>query len=93
MPKGVWKDRDPAKRSEAAKKAAASRSRRAATGVPLKRPRGMAPLSDAEAARFREIGKRIAARAPGDAGFVAETPGAVGARVDAVLAAMEASKR
>lgn len=93
MPKGVWKDRDPAKRSEAAKKAAASRARRIKSGVELKRPRGMAPLSDAEAARFREIGARVAARAPSGAGFVAETPGAVGERVDAVLAAMEAHGR
>lgn len=88
MPKGVWKDRDPAKRSEAAKKAAASRGRRAKAGVQLKRPRGMAPLSDADAARFRAIGARVLAATSRDAPEL-ETPGAVRDRIDAVLDAVE----
>ena len=89
MPKGVWKDRDPAKRSEAAKKAAASRGRRAKTGVVVCRPRGMAPLSDADAAAFRAIGERVMAKAKARAGFKPETPGAVAERIDVVLDAVE----
>jgi hypothetical protein len=89
MPRGVWKDRDPAKRSEAARKAAASRARR---DVPARRPRGVGAQGEDVSARLREIADRVKSRAEGgwiDEGAVLPKPGEVAARIDVVLAAVE----
>lgn len=94
MPRGVWKDSSASKRSEAAKKAAASRARRVAAGVPVRRSRGGGgELGEAASARLREIAARVGAARGKGSEFVAETPGAVAERIDAVLNALEAKRR
>lgn len=85
MPRGVWKD--PGKRSAAAKKAAAHRKSKP------RGPYGVRVLTEADSAKLRAIAAKIgAARASGDAAPLAN-PGELGARIDAVLGALDARDR